>query len=79
MLPTRLSAMSSKRRLRRKACEGKNKHATREAASVELKLRPRDVRTSLGIYRCRHCSHWHIGHRRGSRFVIRPTLARLLK
>jgi hypothetical protein len=71
--------MAGKRRLRRKACEGKRKHATREGALVELRRVAADRRDSIGAYRCKHCGHFHIGHRRGTRFVIRPTLAPLLR
>ena len=63
-----LTNMASKRRLRRKACEGKQKHATRERAVAHLiSLEKSKDATGLGIYLCKHCHHWHVGHTPGSR------------
>lgn len=53
--------MSSKRRLRRQACEGKRAYYEREAAQLEAnrlwkggeRVRP---------YQCKFCKRWHIGH-----------------
>lgn len=51
--------MASKRRLRRKACEGKRRHADEAGARVEVaKARVR----GLHAYQCPHCSGWHVGH-----------------
>lgn len=53
--------MSSKRRLRRKMCEGKVRHATRDVAMGAVrKLARRDIYTVP--YLCRFCGGWHIGH-----------------
>lgn len=54
--------MSSKRRIRRKQCEGKVRHASRDAAitAVRQMARRRDV--YLVPYRCQFCKGWHIGH-----------------
>jgi rubrerythrin len=62
--------MSSRRRLRRRACQGKVQHATREAAHVEIRRIARTkwaYRPGLQAYRCPFCGHFHVGHppRRG--------------
>lgn len=48
--------MASKRRLRRKACEGKIRYKTMEDAQKVAK------RLKLNSYRCPHCSGIHNGH-----------------
>ena len=59
--------MASKRRLRRKACEGKQSYATLEAATaVTQRLR------GLNAYKCKHCSGFHVGHPPGR---VRQSLA----
>lgn len=51
--------MSSKRRLRRKACEGKVRYLTHaDACTVLSRLNRRE----LNAYRCPHCGWYHIGH-----------------
>lgn len=51
--------MASKRRLRRKGCEGKIRHETYgEAAHHRRRLRKPDI----DIYHCRFCGGWHVGH-----------------
>ncbi|HSI11771.1 MAG TPA: hypothetical protein VK961_06985 [Chthoniobacter sp.] len=65
--------MASKRRLRRKECEGKGRHETREAALIQIKKMKNSE--SAGAYKCRHCPHWHVGHVRGSRYLITSHLA----
>ncbi len=52
--------MSSKRRIRRKSCEGKRRHKTHEDAMKEL--RGCSVKTGLRIYKCQFCHHYHVGH-----------------
>lgn len=56
--------MSSKRRLRRKSCEGKNRHKTVDGAMVEIryirKIAPGTPR--LDVYRCGFCGAYHVGH-----------------
>lgn len=58
--------MSSKRHVRRKQCEAKLRHPTEALASVALrKLKRRtDFNGGLmGVYHCRFCKGWHVGHR----------------
>lgn len=53
--------MSSKRALRRKSCEGKVQHETKDAAWAASR------KTSGGgvyPYRCSFGPHWHVGHPR---------------
>lgn len=56
--------MSTKSRAR--ACDGKIRNPDRAAAEEQLR---RWARLSgadparYAVYRCRHCHHWHIGHR----------------
>jgi NOL1/NOP2/fmu family ribosome biogenesis protein len=52
--------MASKRRLRRKACEGKKKH-TREGVEIARGvMKKKGVR--MVIYKCRFCRMYHLGH-----------------
>jgi hypothetical protein len=59
--------MASKRRQRRRACEGKIPHASEQAAHAALwrlqnagKARP-----GTRVYRCPFGNHWHVGTRPG--------------
>jgi hypothetical protein len=53
--------MSSKRRLRRRSCEGKTPYATsRDAAFAAQRNKRPGEETS--IYKCRWGHHWHWGH-----------------
>lgn len=56
--------MSSKRHLRRKGCEGKQRHASEYAALAAIKRAPRYRfnATHLAAYACRFCGGWHTGH-----------------
>lgn len=60
--------MSSKRRLRRKACTGKVRHTTAEHARVAIREMARAglPASNLEPYGCAFCSGYHVGHRRGS-------------
>jgi hypothetical protein len=63
--------MSSKRALRRKACDGKVRHADAGGAHTALKKLARAKPdhapgSAMGVYRCGFCGGWHIGHRKGS-------------
>lgn len=53
--------MASKRRLRRKACEGKRKYSREEAATAARRL-AFDKSTRVNEYNCPHCPFWHVGH-----------------
>lgn len=57
--------MASKRRLRRKQCEGKSRHATAEAALIQLHRIKSKSTTSCGqlnVYKCSMCGSYHVGH-----------------
>jgi hypothetical protein len=70
--------VASKRRIRRKACDGKVRH--KDAAGAKIAMRKTAhgaaaARTSgLNAYQCPHCQGWHIGHTRGSRHHVRTAL-----
>lgn len=55
--------MASKRRLRRNACTGKQRHATQEQAVAHAIHHRKHLGGSwLSAYRCRFCNGWHVGH-----------------
>jgi hypothetical protein len=56
--------MSSKRRLRRRVCTRKRRHATDNNARVELfMIRKNHGYTGhLNVYRCPFCNGFHVGH-----------------
>ena len=54
--------MASKRRIRRKQCGKKRRHATRDNAVIEM-VRSR-VSSGLHPYRCEFCGMWHVGGKR---------------
>lgn len=58
--------MASKRRLRRKQCEGKIKHETAQKAQVAITslIRNRGHQGQLHVYQCSFCGKYHTGHRR---------------
>ena len=51
--------MASKRRLRRNACVGKIRHASREHATIHAR---KLAASGVVPYACRYCNAWHIGH-----------------
>ena len=54
--------MSSKRRLRRRSCEGKKAYPTREDAIHNAgSLRWWNSGGTWSAYRCRFCGQWHVG------------------
>lgn len=56
--------MSSKRRLRRKACEGKVRHESGAAAIQAIRSLDRSgSHAKRDAYKCRFCGGYHIGHR----------------
>ena len=57
--------MSSKRRLRRKQCEGKVRHPDRDAALAHIfsLVRKGKARGLMSPYKCRWCGAWHMGHK----------------
>lgn len=57
--------MSSKRKIRRKSCDGKQKHDTRtEAVNHKMTLVRKGIplETKLWTYLCSFCKKWHVGH-----------------
>lgn len=55
--------MSSKRRIRRRACAGKQRHETQtEAVAHIIHLRQSFPAERLRSYKCRFCGGWHVGH-----------------
>jgi hypothetical protein len=56
--------MASKRRLRRRACEGKVRHTDLGAAMAHKKALLKKVGGhAIGAYRCKFCKGWHVGRR----------------
>lgn len=59
--------MTSKRRQRRRECEGKQTHATEESAIAHVRsLRQRFDFSTYHHYRCGFCGKWHVGRMRGT-------------
>jgi hypothetical protein len=54
--------MASKRQARRRTCEAKRRHATREAAEGEVAVAAARGWGQLSVWRCGFCGGWHIGH-----------------
>lgn len=56
--------MSSKRHIRRKACKGKQRFETLDAAWTALRslIRRLQVREAMNAYPCRFCGGFHFGH-----------------
>jgi hypothetical protein len=63
----RLAGMGSKRRLRRKECEGKRRYGSHgEAQTAANGLRGVNGGAYIEPYQCDFCNAWHIGHRPGA-------------
>lgn len=60
--------MSSKRRLRRRACESKRRYDTAyEAYSARRSVQSRNEKvrgytTRMNVYKCKFCGGYHTGH-----------------
>lgn len=60
--------MSSKRRLRRKACDGKQRHESAAEGLQHIReLRRKDAvqgqhHGRINVYRCKFCKGYHVGH-----------------
>lgn len=67
--------MSSKRRLRRKQCEGKRKFADAQEATAFMKA-TYSASEKIMTYHCNFCGGWHIGHLRRRDRAVREALAR---
>lgn len=58
--------MSSKRRLRRRTCERKVRHASEQDGLAALRsLRRSGDNDVMNVYHCRFCGGWHTGHTPG--------------
>ncbi len=59
--------MASLRRLRRKACTGKIRHATALDAFTHIRAlhRKQVWQGHLNAYKCRFCNGYHVGHAPG--------------
>ncbi len=56
--------MASKRRLRRKSCDGKVRHADAAGGLAHIgRLARSGSGGSMNVYRCQFCKGYHIGHR----------------
>ena len=53
--------MSSKRRLRRRSCEGKARHADKTGAVLAVNQLWVKSRARVHPYECRFCGGWHVG------------------
>ena len=54
--------MSSKRALRRKACEGKDRYPDMATASRYAKEACKRAHSWIVPYKCQFCDSYHIGH-----------------
>lgn len=57
--------MSAKRKLRRRQCGHKMRHAGKLSAILHLKALRRKDDEVMTVYRCRWCGCWHVGHKGG--------------
>jgi hypothetical protein len=57
--------MASKRRIKRKSCVGKIRHASSNDARQALRktVRYDEVHQPMNVYQCQFCGGFHIGHR----------------
>jgi hypothetical protein len=54
--------MASKRRLRRKSCDGKIKYATQKDANIGLSKYYMKLKSPMRAYKCKFCKKFHLGH-----------------
>ena len=55
--------MSSKRSLRKKSCDGKQKYDTQSKAELAAKIVGKNIGGQwLTAYKCEFCGKYHIGH-----------------
>ena len=54
--------MASKRRLRRKSCEGKRVYPQEADAKRMAYLQYQNTGERVFEYKCHFCGQWHIGH-----------------
>lgn len=54
--------MSSKRRLRRRSCEGKIRHTSKENARAAIRsMSHNKIYGGQWPYKCQFCKGWHVG------------------
>ena len=65
--------MASKRRIRRKSCTGKQRHATpaKGHAHIARLHRSKGWQGRMDVYRCRFCNGYHVGHSKGGSSLTR--------
>jgi len=63
--------MSSKRQLRRRGCDGKIRHETIQDGYAAQSGHCRTFGETLGVYFCRFCKGYHLGHPRGETRLTR--------
>lgn len=58
------AAMSSKRAIKRRACEGKVRYTSQKAAQAAIGRLRRNTGTTgwFSAYRCERCGNFHFGH-----------------
>ena len=67
--------MTSRRRLRRRACTGKRRHATRDEARAEVRrIVRRGASGYVNAYPCAFCGGFHVGRRPGTRLAAPEAL-----
>lgn len=54
--------MASKRRIRRKMCDGKHKYKDGVTAREGAREAIRRTGHRIGAYKCQFCKQWHMGH-----------------
>lgn len=54
--------MASKRRMRKRGCLGKHRHATPEEAARHIYSLSFISAKQYSSYRCNACGFWHVGH-----------------
>jgi hypothetical protein len=63
--------MASKRRIRRKSCEGKVRYYEQPKAEIAARVLSAKRREAFHSYRCDFGGHWHIAHsKQGGKFVV---------
>lgn len=56
--------MASKRRIRRRGCEGKKRHASKAFAEIAVQMSRRKFGGRMWCsYQCQFCKQWHVGHK----------------
>ena len=61
--------MASKRHLRRKTCEAKERYPNEDAARSGARWSWKKFATHLVPYKCQFCGGYHLGHKRGTNEV----------